>query len=337
LNPRRVVTLLVSFAITAIFLALALNSVDFGKLALAIASADYRLIALAALFTFCGYTLRAKRWQRFLAPTKAIPLARLFPILVVGFALNNLLPGRPGEFARPYWLGTREALSKTLGFATVIVERVTDGIALIAFLLFALLAFAPLRLNLPPVAETIAALATVLFGVALAGLVFLLAREQLALAILQGVTRFLPRALAARIERMLGSFVVGLHSLKSTSDIAAIVFLSLAVWGAEGTAYFLMLTAFGVLPDVPTRLIAAPFMMVLINLGIMIPAAPGGLGPYEAAGVFALSAFSVPETAAAGVAIAGHAMQYLLVTGLGLLFIWREGISIAQAREESDE
>lgn len=333
MNLRRVLTLLASFAITAIFLALALNSVDFGKLARAIASADYRLVALAALFTFSGYVLRAKRWQRFLAPTKQIPLLRLFPILVIGFALNNLLPGRPGEFARPYWLGRREALSKTLGFATIIVERVADGIALIAFLLLALLAFAPLRLELPPVAETITALATVLFGIALAGLVFLLAREQLALAVLRRVTRFLPPALAARIERMLGSFVVGLHSLKSTDDVATIGFLSLAIWSAEGISYFLMLTAFGVLPDVTTRLIAAPFMMVLINLGIMIPAAPGGLGPYEAAGVFALGAFGITETAAASVAIAAHAMQYLLVTGLGLLFIWREGISIAQARE----
>ncbi len=59
---RRFFTLTLSFVITAVFLALALNSVDFGKLARAIASADYRLIALAALFTFAGYVLRAKRW-----------------------------------------------------------------------------------------------------------------------------------------------------------------------------------------------------------------------------------------------------------------------------------
>ncbi len=333
---RRVLTLLVSLVITAIFLALALSSVDFGKLAHAFASADYRLAAIAALFTFGGYVLRTARWQRFLAPTKSIPLARLFPVLVVGFALNNLLPGRPGEFARPIWLGQRENLSKTLGFATIIVERVADAIALIAFLLLALAALASLGLKLPAAAETIAALTTVLFGVALAALVFLLVREQLALALLRRVTRFLPHALAARIEKMLGSFVVGLHSLKSVRDVAAIALLSVAIWGMESVSYFLMLTAFGVLPDAPTRLVAAPFMMVLINLGVMIPAAPGGLGPFEAAAVFALSTFGVGGTAAASVALAAHAMQYLLITGLGLVFIWREGISLAQTREEVD-
>jgi uncharacterized membrane protein YbhN (UPF0104 family) len=69
---------------------------------------------------------------------------------------------------------------------------------------------------------------------------------------------------------------------------------------------------------------------VLINLGIMIPAAPGGLGPYEAAGVFALGAFGVNETSAASVALSTHAMQYLLITALGVLFVWREGISLVE-------
>jgi uncharacterized protein (TIRG00374 family) len=336
LNSRRILTLISSFAVTAIFLLLALYPVDFAKLARAFASADYRLVAVATLFTFLGYALRAARWRRFLAPSKKIQIARLFPVLVVGFALNNLLPGRPGEFARAYALGKREGMSRTLGFATVVVERVADGLALITFLLLALAAFVPLRLELPEVAEMIAALATVVFGIALVGLVFLLLHEKLALATFQRVTRFLPCKTAARLEKMLGSFVIGLHSLKSASDVVAGAVLSLAVWGCEAAAYFLILNAFGAPLSVPYRAVAAAFMMVLINLGIMIPAAPGGLGPYEAAGIFALGAFGVNETAAAGVALSAHAMQYLLITGLGLIFIWREGVSLAQARVEGD-
>jgi uncharacterized protein (TIRG00374 family) len=136
---------------------------------------------------------------------------------------------------------------------------------------------------------------------------------------------------------MLGSFIIGLHSLKSARDVTAVAGLSLAVWAFEATWYFLMLSAFGALPRPLDRAVAAAFMMVMINLGVMIPAAPGGLGPFEAAGVYALSAFGVNETTAAGVALSAHAVQYLLITGLGLLFVWREGISLAQAREESDE
>ncbi len=337
MNLRRLFAFLVSLIITTVFLALALYRVNFAQLAQAFATADYRLVALATLLTLCGYWARTARWQKLLAPTKVIPIVRLFPVLVIGFALNNVLPGRPGEFARPYTLGKREAISRTLGFATVVLERIADGIALIAFLVLALGAFVPLGIDLPPVAEATALAATILFGVALTGLIFLLVREELALQIFQFFTRWLPAKIGARLEQMLGSFILGLHSLKSAHALGRVALLSLAVWLCEASAYFCILTAFGALPNVSDHVVAAVFMMVLINLGIMIPAAPGGLGPFEAAGVFALSAFGISETSAASVAIGSHTMQFLLITSLGLLFFWREGISLTQAREASDE
>ncbi len=330
MNLRRLLTLVLSIAISIAFLALALYSVDFGKLARAFASADYRLVALAGCFNVAGYMARTKRWQRLLTPSKPISLRRLFPVLVVGFALNNVLPGRPGEFARAYALGQREEISKTLGFATVVVERVMDGIALIGFLLLALAAFIPLRLDLPDTVKAIALASVAIFGIALAGLLFLLLREPLALRLFHVITRFMPRGLAERLDSMLGSFVVGLHSLKSPSDLLAVSFLSGAVWACESVAYFLILSAFGALPDNATRAVAAVFMMVLVNLGVMIPAAPGGLGPFEAAGVFALGRFGVDETMAATVALSAHSIQYLLITLLGLFFISREGASLAR-------
>lgn len=333
MNTRRLLTLLLSLIITAVFLYLALSRVDFEKLVHAFASADYRLVAIGVAFTLINYVLRTARWQRFLAPTKQIPLARLFPVLVVGFTLNNLLPGRPGEIARPYWLGRREGISKTLGLATIILERVADGLALIAFLLIAFAALAPLRIDLPPVAETVAILSTLLFGVAFAGLLFLLLREQLALSIFKFFARFLPHNIAARLERMLGSFIVGLHALKSARDVTAIVLLSLGIWTFESVSYLMMFSAFSILPDLSTRAVAAVFTMVLANLGIMIPAAPGGVGPFEAAVIFSLASFGVNETQAASMALTSHAAQYLLITVMGLFFVWREGFSVVRPSE----
>jgi hypothetical protein len=45
----------------------------------------------------------------------------------------------------------------------------------------------------------------------------------------------------------------------------------------------------------------------------------------------------VNETMAASVALAAHAVQYLMITGLGLIFIWRMGISLAQPHVVADE
>ncbi|MBI3915312.1 MAG: flippase-like domain-containing protein, partial [Chloroflexi bacterium] len=237
MNPRRLLGFIFSLLISALFLALALGSVDFGKLAHAFAIADYPLVMLAAGFTLIGYFLRAARWRVLLSPAQKIPLPRVFPVLVVGFALNNLLPGRPGEFARAYSLGKREGISKMLTLGTVVVERVADGIALIAFLLFAFVAFSPLHLDLPPVVETIGIVAAILFGIALAGLIFLLRREELALALIRQFERWMPRGLVARFERMLQSFVLGLHALKSSRAAFDIALLSLGVWTMEWLSY----------------------------------------------------------------------------------------------------
>jgi hypothetical protein len=175
-----------------------------------------------------------------------------------------------------------------------------------------------------------------LFGVALAGLLFLLLREDIALALIRLVTRFLPQRFAERIEKMLGAFTLGLHSLKSARDVLVIVLCTLGVWLLDSFAYWLILTAFGALPELTMRAAASVTMTSIINLGIMIPAAPGGLGPYEAAGVFALGAFGVNESLAASVALAAHAIQYVLITGLGVFFIWRQGVSLAQASKGGD-
>lgn len=292
---------------------------------------------LATMFALLDYVLRTARWQRFLAPTKSIALARLFPVLIVGFALNNLLPGRPGEFARAYWIGRRESVSRIAGFGTIVIERVADGIVLIMFLVIALLAFKPFGLEPPLLAEEITFVAVAIFGVALLGLIFLLVHGEWALSLLRRLTHSLPLKFRSRIERMLGSFVNGLHALRSPLDIAMILLLSLAIWCAEGISYFLILTAFRALPQDSLRGLASIVMMALVNLGIMIPAAPGGLGPYEAAGVFALGTFQVNETLAASIALAAHSLQYLLITGLGIFLAWREGISLLQIRNESGE
>ena len=331
LNIRRLLTLLVSLLITAIFLVLALYRVDFNQFAQAFVSADYRLILLAGLSWLTAYGFRTIRWQVFLAPTKKIPVARLFSPLIIGFALNNLLPGRPGEFARAFLIGSREGISKTLSLATVVVERVMDGLAVIFFLLLSISSILTLHLNLPSGVQTIAIASIALFGVALAGMVFLLVREDMALRLIKLVTRFLPARIAGQIEKMLSAFTLGLHSLKSAHDVLTIILCTFSVWALDSLAYFLILTAFGALPDVPMRAAASVTMTSIINLGIMIPAAPGGLGPYEAAGVFALAIFGVNESLAASVALAAHAIQYVLITGLGVFFIWRQGVSLAQA------
>ncbi|MCX7766225.1 MAG: flippase-like domain-containing protein, partial [Candidatus Sumerlaeia bacterium] len=56
--------------------------------------------------------------------------------LIVGFAFNGIFPARAGEFARAYLGARREKISFSTMLATIVVERIFDGLTI--FVLFAL-------------------------------------------------------------------------------------------------------------------------------------------------------------------------------------------------------
>ena len=60
---------------------------------------------------------------------------------------------------------------------------------------------------------------------------------------------------------------------------------------------------------------------------IGIPSAPGYIGTYQFFATLALGAFGVAQSAAFGLAIVAHAVQYGLVTGIGLVCLWSQGMS----------
>lgn len=330
MNWRRFVGPIAGLIISLGLLALLLYRVDLVSVAAAFRAADYRLVLLAGVLTTLSYVFRTLRWARLLRPQKRIPLNRLFPVLVLGFALNNVLPGRPGEIARAVGLGQRESLPKTAGLATVIVERVADGLTLITILAVIALGF-----DIPGWGREVEGISIAVFVVVLVVLLLLLWRERLAMRLLHRLIHLVPIGIGQRITRMLASFILGLHSLRSLRDILSIVVVSCLVWLSEGAHYFLILSAFGWFPGIPQRLLASCFVMVIVNLSISIPAAPGGVGPFEAAGILALSAFGLAREQSLPALLLSHALQYVLVTGLGILFVVRTGLGLSAGSEKS--
>lgn len=312
-------------ALTVLFLWLALNNVDIDAVRDALRSADYRFLVPAALCSAVGYVLRTLRWERILDPTKRVPFGRLFPVLMTGFAANNLLPARIGEFVRAYLLGSREGVSRSLALATIVVERVCDGLTLIALMTVTLLLF-PLPVADPRL-RVVEISATVVFGVATLGLVALVLFPTPLVALARRLLRPLPRGVSGSVERLLEAFIQGLHALRSPSALARIGGLSLLVWTLEGASYGFVMLAFPFNLGWSEWLAAAAFLLVFVNLGIMVPSAPGYIGTYQFFAKLALGAFQVPVALAVGLSLVAHAVQYTLITGTGLFCLWRLGLT----------
>ena len=69
-----------------------------------------------------------------LKPLIGKPKKAIYPVVVVGYMANNLIPVRIGELLRSYYLSLREPVSAAGAFGTVAVERASDVLALLFFL-----------------------------------------------------------------------------------------------------------------------------------------------------------------------------------------------------------
>ncbi|MCA9960824.1 MAG: flippase-like domain-containing protein, partial [Anaerolineales bacterium] len=130
-------------AISAIFLWLALRGLKLTEVWQDIRSANYLWLIPSVAVYFVAVWARTWRWDYMLRPLKHVPLRRLFPVVVIGYMGNNVYPFRAGELLRSYVLRRRENVSISASLATVIVERVFDGLVMLVFV-FAALPFAPI-------------------------------------------------------------------------------------------------------------------------------------------------------------------------------------------------
>jgi uncharacterized protein (TIRG00374 family) len=315
-------TRFVGLGLTVVFLVLAFQRVDLPGFVDELKNVNYLWLLPSALCTLLGYALRTLRWQVILSGAARAPLRTLFPMLIMGFATNNLLPGRLGEFWRAFLLGRTRNVRKTFALASVVVERVFDGLTLLA-----LLWIVSLRIQLPELGREIELLAAAVFFGATAMLIVLLWKPALAQVPMQRVVASLHGGVAAWMVERFDSFVEGLEPLRRAPILAGAVLLSAGVWVLEGSSYVLL--SRGLSLNVPGNL-EVPGLglaLVTINLGIMVPSAPGYMGTQEFFGTAALGVVGANPQAALALVVVSHALQYVLVTGLGLAFFAREHLS----------
>jgi uncharacterized membrane protein YbhN (UPF0104 family) len=327
----RVRTVLI-FLLTIGLLAFFFRKADPAKVWAETRRADPLLLLYAVIVTGLTYAARAWRWQMLLAPIGPTRFAVAFETTVIGFAANALIPGRVGEVLRPYLLARRESLNATSAFATIILERVLDLVTVL--LLFAVFVFGvgpgvisgdPGQLALVKLGGGIAAAS------AAGGLIVLFALaghpERLGRMALR-VERLLPARLAGVVARFVETFAQGLAVLRDPARLATALALSFPMWMSIAAGIWLTSQAFHItFPYTGSFLV-----MTVLVVGVAAPT-PGGVGGFHAAYQFAVTQFFAASTdRAVGAAIVLHAVSFVPVTLLGLIFMAREGLTFGSAR-----
>jgi hypothetical protein len=129
--------------ISLFFMYLALRGLHLQALAQAMGNANYLWLIPGVGVYLIAVWARAWRWHYLLRPVKSIPTRSMFPIVAIGYMGNNIYPARIGEVLRAVILKEKEDVPVSASLATIIVERVFDGVVMLAFVF----------LNLPELAR----------------------------------------------------------------------------------------------------------------------------------------------------------------------------------------
>jgi uncharacterized membrane protein YbhN (UPF0104 family) len=310
-----------------------LRSADLGRVAEAMSRARPELLVAALALTLFTYVVRAERWKYLLEPLGVARFGVAFRATVIGFAASSVLPVRAGEVLRPYLLARREGLSVTATFATIVVERILDLIAILLLLAVYLLAFDPgmaARDSTLFAAIRLGGLATAPVALVALAVMFVLAGHpewlQVWLARAEGV---LPARASGILVQLTTLFATGLGVLRRPERLLASLGWSLVLWLVICAETWAVARAFHIDMSFP----GSWLMLVLLVVGVAVPT-PGAVGGFhEAFRLGATAFFGADNNAAVGAAILLHATSFVPVTLLGLWFAVRDGLNLQGIRQ----
>lgn len=322
--------------VSALFLWLALGGLHLADVWQSLTTANLWWLIPGIGVYFVGVWARAWRWHYLLRPIKAIPTQAMFPIVTIGYAGNNIFPFRAGEVLRAFVLRRQEGVRVSASLATILIERIFDGVVMLMFVFFNLNGLATLTHDSGFVGsiQSVAVWGTAAFSAAL--LAFLLAamfpHQSLGL-FHRLVAPLLPAGVRTKITGMAVSFWSGLESLRSPLNILMVFLTSVVIWLLETAKYWFVMFAFD-FTGYTGGFFGLMLMNGIVNLATTIPSAPGYVGTFDLPGIAVLSAYGLaPETAAAYTLVL-HAALWLPITALGLYYMTRAGLQWNKVQAE---
>lgn len=324
LNKRNL-SLVIGTALSVLFLWLAFRRVNVAQVWAAMAQTNPLLLAVALATFLLTQGAKAARWRTLFYPQqRERRFSKLAEVIIIGQMINAAIPARLGEVARAYMLGRIESISGAYVFGTVVLEKASDSLMLL-LLVFLVSLFMPLPTWLKGSSLVVSG-----------GMVLLL-------IVMTVLSRWEDR-LPGWLDRIIGpdswlarvglvqALIRAASSLRPLKSPRA----TLQLWGWSALNWLLMIStnlvlfaAFGF--DLPWT--AAPLLLAILNIGIIIPSSPGRIGIFHYLCVLTLGLFGIADSMALAYGIVLHALIYLPIFLLGAYFLWRENYNLARLSE----
>lgn len=304
---------LASLLIAAGLLFYSLRGIEWARVGQIFLTVHLAWVGAACALCMVSMFLRAARWRILLTAEGSVPVRTAFWATAAGYFGNNFLPARGGELVRVFMISARSTLSKAYVLTTALSERVADAIALLMIAAAVLL-----TLQVKPG----------WFGHAARPFAILALCGVLSIALLprfdtfwHAILRKLPCSdgLRRKLEGILEQVLLGIRSFHDTARLMRFLSMTAAIWFCDGVVTVFGANAVGMSMSLPVA-----FLLIAgLGLGSALPSTPGYVGIYQFVAVSVLVPFGFSRTDAIAYILFAQAMQYVIITVLGLIGFWQ--------------
>ena len=298
------------------------------------------LVGAAILANLVSIALKATVWKASIDSVPSRPPVRYPQVIAavfIGFLMNSVLVARAGEVGRAIVLrrhiardsGVRLPLGTVAG--TVVAENLVLGVTLVLLLLTMALTVSGLPSGMIRGLTTMAiAVAALLIGVVALEL-FSRWRRRRHAHVVESTLGSGWRWVIHQVERVVHDLSAG-HQLFSDPSRAGLAICAGTVsWIANLTAICFTLLAFGIESH---AFAAAVVVFAVSNLVGVIQVTPGNVGVFQVAIAVALvQSYGIDRTLGVSFGVGLQAIEVGLGAGLGLVFLYLEGLSLADVRD----
>ena len=318
--------LVIGVLLSILLVYLSVRGIDFSAVAAGFGSLNtvylYPTLALLVLMQ----VIRSIRWGLLLAPLEKIGQFNLFAVTSVGFLAIVSIPARLGELARPYLITKKSGVTMGSALGTIFIERVCDSLTVLGIFLVSLM--------MTPLPSWLIRSSAIFLCLTLALAAFaflLLLRREACMAFIDPLMARLPGSLGKRIVSLIHHVIDGFQIATDPGRLAAVAFLSVFFWVCDLATIYLMFRAFGfALP-----LVAAGVLLVILMIGIAIPAGPGFVGNWHFFCILGLSLYGIPKAEALSFAIVYHFLSIGVIVLLGLVFLPFNRFSLREMKRQA--
>jgi uncharacterized membrane protein YbhN (UPF0104 family) len=335
---RAQLNLAISAVAAVVFAYLAFRSIDLHAVRAALGEVELWWGLPYLLMLGLGQLFRTWRWQVLLRPITTLPARRLWPIATLGYTAIFAIPWL-GELVRPYLVRqeSRQRGEKVRGsaaLATVVVERVLDGLVVSMGAAVALLPLVG-RPRTPIWVLPVALGALSVFLGAFGFLALAAWKHELAVRLTDRTLGLVSQRLAERAVSILDAFLEGLKALPSRQTALGCVALTVVYWVINAAAMYVLGKGFRLGLDWA----AVWGTMGIIIFGFLVPSGPGQVGNFHFFAGQGLSLFIAPQLAGRGTlfVVVVHAAQVIWYLSTGLVALLAGHLSAARVLEGAAE